>query len=218
MKQRNEKVINPKTNIYLFSKEVPQGEIFSFVGGKESEEYKAMIESGWFDTPEKLNLPKDNSVGLTVDQVEKANPSHLKIMLEKIGFIVLTPEQMKAEVNKLIDTVIDIKEFTDEALLNEAVRRGLKEGEYIEDDPLDDTDGIVNTTDLSKEEIEALSRSQNKEPTKAEYLLEEFQEKPTQLTKEELVYLGNTMFKLGLRESMLEATLIAKITEAINNK
>ncbi len=177
-----------------------------------------MIESGWFDTPEKLNLPKDNSVGLTVEQVEKANPSHLKIMLEKIGFIVLTPEQMKAEVNKLIDTVIDIKEFTDEALLNEAVRRGLKEGEYIEDDPLNDTDGIINTTDLSKEEIEALSRSQNKEPTKAEYLLEEFQEKPAQLTKEELVYLGNTMFKLGLRESMLEATLIAKITEAINNK
>ncbi len=213
---KQEKVINPKTRIFLFSKKVPQGEIFSFEGGKESEEYKAMIEQGWVDTPERLNLPKNNDVGLTVTQVENANPSHLKIMLEKIGFIVLTPEQMKAEVNKMIDTVIDIKEFTDEALLNEAVRRGLKDGEYVEDEVVDETEGMVNTTDMSKEQIEALSKEQNKEPTKAEYLLEEFQEKPEQLNKEELVYLGNTMFKLGLRESMLEATLIAKITEALN--
>lgn len=215
MKRQQEKVINPKTKIYLFSKEVPQGEIFTFLGGKESEEYKAMIESGWVDTPEKLNLPKNNDVGLTVEQAENANPMHLKIMLEKIGFIVLTPEQMKAEVNKMIDTVIDIKEFTDEALLNEAVRRGLKEGNYVEDEIESDDSGIVNTTNLSKDEIEALSRNASKEPTKAEYLLSEFKEKPTSLTKEELVYLGNTTFKLGLRESMLEDTLINKITEAI---
>ena len=209
-----ERVINPKTRIYLFSKEVPQGEIFSFLGGKESDEYKSMLENGWVDSPVKLNLPKDNSVGITVKQAENADPTHLKIILEKIGFIVLTPEQMKAEVNKLIDTVIDIKEFTDEALLNEAVRRGLKDGEYVEDEVTDETEGMVNTTDLSESEIAALSKTEV--TPKEEVLLSEFKVKPTDLNKDELVYLGNTMFKLGLRESMLEDTLITKITEALN--
>tara|TARA_R110001599_G_scaffold25958_3_gene92053 strand:- start:34 stop:681 length:648 start_codon:yes stop_codon:yes gene_type:complete len=214
MNKIQEKVVNPKVRIFLFHKDIPQGEIFSFVGGKESDEYKAMLEKGYVDTPAKLDLPKDNSVGITVEQAENANPTHLKIMLEKIGFIVMTPDQMKAEVNKVINSVIDIKEFTDEALLNEAVRRGLKDGEYIEDEIIDETEGMINTSNMNKEELAALNVSD--QPSKEEVLLSEFNVAPKSLTKEELVFLGNGMFKLGLRSSMLEDTLIAKITEAIN--
>jgi len=213
-KHIQEKVINPKTRIFLFHKDIPQGEIFSFLGGRESDEYKAMIEKGYVDTPKKLNLPKNNDVGITVEQAENADPTHLKIMLEKIGFIVMTPDQMKAEVNKLIGAVIDIKEFTDEALINEAVRRGLKDGEYIEDEVIDEADSIINTSNMSKKELHALNAG-NKE-SKESILLSEFKEDPNSLDKDELVYLGNTMFKLGLRMSMLEDTLTAKITEAIN--
>lgn len=209
-----EKVINPKTRIFLFHKDTPQGEVFSFLGGRESDEYKAMIEQGYVDTPAKLDLPKNNDVGITVKQAENADPTHLKIMLEKIGFIVLTPEQMKAEINKVIGAVIDIKEFTDEALINEAVRRGLKEGEYIEDELVDETEGMINTSNMDKKEIASLN-SGNVE-SKESILLSEFKENPVSLNKDELVYLGNTMFKLGLRMSMLEDTLIAKIKEAIN--
>ena len=212
MNRNQEKEINPKVRIFLFNKATPQGDIFSFVGGKESDEYKAMLADGWVDTPAKLNLPKNNDVGLTVKQVENADPSHLKIMLEKIGFVVMTPEQLKAEVNKFINTVVDIKGFTDEAFLNEAVRRGLKEGDYIEDE--EEGDGIVNTTDMTAKEIAALHKSD--EPSKEEHLLAEFKVSPKDLNKDELVYLGNTMFKLGLRLSMLEDTLIDKITEALN--
>ena len=209
-----EKVINAKIRVYLFHKDTPQGEIFSFFDGRESEEYKAMLEKGYVDTPTKLNLPKNNDVGITVKQAENADPTHLKIMLEKIGFIVMTPDQMKAEVNKVIGAVIDIKEFTDEALLNEAVRRGLKDGEYIEDEVVDEADSIINTSNMTKEELAGINAGS--EESKESILLSEFKEDPVSLNKDELVYLGNTMFKLGLRMSMLEDTLIAKIKEAIN--
>lgn len=209
-----EKIINPKIRIFLFHKDIPQGEVFSFLGGRESDEYKAMLKEGYVDTPAKLDLPKNNDVGITVTQAENADPTHLKIMLEKIGFIVMTPDQMKAEINKVIGAVIDIKEFTDEALLNEAVRRGLKDGEYIEDEVVDEADSIINTSNMTKEELAGINASS--EESKESILLSEFKEDPVSLNKDELVYLGNTMFKLGLRMSMLEDTLIAKITEAIN--
>lgn len=209
-----EKVINPKIRIFLFHKNIPQGEIFSFLDGKESDEYKQMLQDGWVDTPTKLNLPKNNDVGITVKQAENADPTHLKIMLEKIGFIVMTPDQMKAEINKVIGAVIDIKEFTDEALLNEAVRRGLKDGEYVEDEVIDEAEGMINTSNMNKEELSALSSGDVE--SKESILLSEFKEDPVSLNKDELVYLGNTMFKLGLRMSMLEDTLITKIKEAIN--
>tara|TARA_R110002153_G_scaffold173631_1_gene326408 strand:- start:4435 stop:5088 length:654 start_codon:yes stop_codon:yes gene_type:complete len=209
-----EKIINPKIRIFLFHKDIPQGEVFSFLGGRESDEYKAMLKEGYVDTPAKLDLPKNNDVGITITQAENADPTHLKIMLEKIGFIVMTPEQMKAEINKVISAVIDIKEFTDEALINEAVRRGLKDGEYIEDEVVDESDSIINTSNMTKEELAGI-KSGNQE-SKESVLLSEFKEDPVSLNKDELVYLGNTMFKLGLRMSMLEDTLIAKIKEAIN--
>jgi len=183
-KKQAEKVINPKISIFLFSKEKPKGEIFKFVGGKESDEYKAMLENGYYDTPAQLDLPEDNSVGITVEQAENADPTHLKIMLEKIGFIVMTPEQLKAEVNKLVDTHIDIKEFTDEAIIEEAERRGLKESNIVADE--------LNS------------------------LLDRFNENPEALNKDELVALGNNGYALGLRSNMKEATLIAKINEALS--
>ena len=200
-----EKVINPKVSIYLYSKEKPLGEIFKFVGGRESEEYKAMLENGWVVTPAKLNLPKNNDVGITVEQAENADPTHLKIMLEKIGFIVMTPDQMKAEINKFVDVHIDIKDFTDEALIAEAERRGLKEGgepsEFdINDNPEEelDTDQMINTTAIDDKED----------------LLAKFKTDAKSLTKEEHIILGKTL-GLSLRINFGEDTMISKINEAL---
>ncbi len=157
---RIEKEINPRLSIYLFSKDKPRGEIFKFVGGKDSEEYKAMLENGYCDSPAQLNLPKDNDVGITVEQAENADPTHLKIMLEKIGFIVLTPEQLKAEVNKFVDTHIDITEFTDEALVEEAERRGLKQSSDCADELNQLTDKFNESPkSLNKDELVALGNN-----------------------------------------------------------
>ena len=194
-KVKKEKVINPKVRIYLFSKENPKGEIFSFINGRYSDEYKAMLENGYFASPAQLNLPKED-IELTTEQVQKMRPEDLKAMLESYGFIVLTPEQLKAEANKLIDAVIDIKDFTDEALLEEAVRRGLKDGERVEEEL--DTDQMINTTAIDDKED----------------LLAKFKANAKSLTKEEHIILGKTL-GLSLRINFGEDTMITKIQEAL---
>lgn len=202
-KSNNEKVINPKVSIYLYSKEKPLGEIFKFVGGREADEYKEMLEDGWVVTPAKLNLPKNNDVGITVEQAENADPSHLKIMLEKIGFIVMTPEQMKAEINKLVDVHIDIKDFTDEALIAEAERRGLKEGgttgtDQVQEEYFDGSEEFINTTAIDQDED----------------LLAKFKADAKSLNKEEHIILGKTL-GLSLRINFGEDTMINKINEKL---
>tara|TARA_R110000823_G_scaffold78797_8_gene179606 strand:+ start:712 stop:1344 length:633 start_codon:yes stop_codon:yes gene_type:complete len=202
-KSNNEKVINPKVSIYLYSKEKPLGEIFKFVGGREADEYKEMLEDGWVVTPAKLNLPKNNDVGITVEQAENADPSHLKIMLEKIGFIVMTPEQMKAEINKLVDVHIDIKDFTDEALIAEAERRGLKEGgttgtDEVQEEYFDGSEEFINTTAIDQDED----------------LLAKFKADAKSLNKEEHIILGKTL-GLSLRINFGEDTMINKINEKL---
>jgi hypothetical protein len=197
-KAKREKVINPKLRIYLFSKENPKGEIFSFINGRDSDEYKAMLEKGYFASPAQLNLPKEG-VDLTTEQVQKMRPEDLKAVLESYGFIVLTPEQLKAEANKLIDAVIDIKDFTDEALLNEAVRRGLKDGEHVEEGNTDGTEGFINTSAINDKED----------------LLAKFKLNAKSLTKEEHIILGKTL-GLSLRINFGEDTMITKINEVIN--
>jgi hypothetical protein len=196
-----EKEINPKVSIYLFHKDKPQGEIFKFVGGRDSEEYEAMLEKGWVVSPAKLNLPKNDDVGITVEQAENANPTHLKIMLEKIGFIVMTPDQMKAEINKLVDVHIDIKDFTNEALIAEAERRGLKDGgePFDEDEVLDGTEGMINTSAIDDDE-----------DLKAKFIND-----PKSLTKEEHIVLGKQL-GISLRINFGEDTCIEKINEALN--
>jgi len=171
--------------IYLFSKEVPKGEMFKFPGGKESDKYKKMLEDGWVTTPAKLDLPQEMKTGVTIEQAKDAHPEDLKKLLESYGFIVLTPEQLKAEAVKMADIAMDIENFSNEDLIAEAERRGLKDS------------GVE-----SDSAIEALQ--------------ETFDENPTDLTKDELVMLGNGKFQLGLRSNMKEDTLIEKIKAAMN--
>ena len=73
--------------------------------------------------------------------------------------------------------------------------------------------------DYSNEELIAEAEKRGlKDPTvdfDADGLHGRFFESPTALTKEELVFLGNTKYKLGLRSSFSEATLIDKINAAM---
>lgn len=168
-------------SIYLFSDTSPRGEMFKFAGGEDSEEYKQMLNDGWVETPAKLNLPQEMKTGVTIEQATDAHPEDLRKLLESYGFIVLTPEQLKAEAVKMADFALDIGNFSDSDLIAEAERRGLK-------------DPGVNVDSL----------------------LEEFQECPTDLTKEELIELARAKFDIKLRGNMSEANMIAKITEALN--
>lgn len=212
MKRTPEKTVNPYTSVYLFNKENPKGKVFKIIGGKDSDEYKQLLDDGWFDTPARLNLPKEDSLNVTSDQFERMRPEDHVAKVKGYGFIVLTPEQLQAEINKMVSTHIDIKHFTDEALIEEAERRGLKEGgEPVEDEEVDELAGIESSNE------DAPDAELVDEPNELDELLNQFNEDPESLTKPELVKLGNEMFTLGLRSNMLEATLIEKINTALND-
>lgn len=184
-------VKSTKQSIFLFSDLHPKGQMFAFEGGKESEEYKAMLEKGWVDTPAKLNLPEDMDTGISVEVAKAARPEDLKAMLEAYGFIVLTPEQLKAEAVKMATVAMDLGNFSDEDLIAEAERRGLKE-----------PDQDVEEADASGDQIDSL--------------LEKFNVDPKSLTVAELITLGNTKFDLKLRSNTREDTAIERITAAMN--
>lgn len=216
MKRTPEKTVNPYTSVYLFNKENPKGKVFKLIGGKESDEYKKLLDDGWFDTPARLNLPKEDSLNVTSEQFERMRPEDHVSKVKGYGFIVLTPEQLQAEINKMVSTHIDIKHFTDEALIEEAERRGLKEGgEPVEDEEVDELAGIESINEEVEEDAPVDELTD--EPNELDELLNQFNEDPESLTKPELVKLGNEMFTLGLRANMLEATLIEKINAALND-
>lgn len=193
MAKRFEKVINPKISVFLFNKENPKGEMFNFVGGKDSDEYKAMLENGWFDTPSRLNLPKDDELDLTIEQATNANPTDLVKLVESFGFIVLTPEQLSAEANKMASVALDITKFGDDEFIAEAERRGLKEPDGEEQ-----LDLVGHEEQSSEDDISQI-----------------FRYSPKKLTKEQLKAFGNDNYGLSLTMNHSEQTMIDKITEAM---
>lgn len=183
-----EKVINPKRPIYLFNKENPKGQMLPLT----ESELKEKLDDGWFDSPSKLNLPSNDDTGVSLEQAQSANPSDLVKLVESFGFIVLTPEQLKAEAVKMADVAFDVQNLSDEMLIQEAERRGLKEQSENQNAPTDSGEVLEHE------------------------FLAQFKADPESLNIDELVKLGNDLFKLSLRTNMLEATLIAKIQAALN--
>jgi hypothetical protein len=102
---------------------------------------------------------------------------------------------------------IDMDNFSDEDIIKEAERRGLKKSEEPKnlDHLIDSGAGSADGVDSRHEaELDVLQNRFNKEPK--------------ELIKDELVKLGNDKFKLGLRSSFNEDTLISKITEAMKGE
>ena len=173
------KEINPKRSVYLFNKENPRGQMFNLT----HEQLEDKLENeGWVDSPEHLKLPENMDAGVTGEQMENMRPEDLVKFVETFGFIVLTQEQLQAEANKMASVALDIEKFSDEAIIAEAERRGLKDG--------------------------------SEDPAIPSALLEMFNVDPKSLTKEELVILGSN-YKLGLRMTFTEQTMIDKINEAL---
>ncbi len=170
------------SKLWMYHANCPKGEIVNLSQAEQLE------QDGWVKSPALLDLPKkDNAAKMDADQIERARPEDLVGLVKTMGFKVLSEVEFEAEINKAKFSAVPvtIESFSDEDLIAEAERRGLKDS------------GVE-----SEGAIEALQ--------------ETFDENPTDLTKDELVMLGNGKFQLGLRSNMKEETLIAKITEALN--
>jgi hypothetical protein len=189
-----------KAPVFLFSEEKPKGEMFSFYGGEQSEECQEMLKNGWTDTPARLKLPKEMNTGILADEAVNADPQLLIKVLEDIGFFVLTQEQLQAEANKMASAAIDMDNFSDEDLINEAIKRGLKESS--EEEP--EESSSENLMDSGS------GSADDKPPT----LQERFKENNESLEKDELIHLGKEL-KLNFMPNWKEETMIKKINEKL---
>jgi hypothetical protein len=195
---------NKKKSVYLFNAENPRGLMMNLTQA-EIEEH---LEDGWLDSPESLKLPENDDTGISMEDAENANPQDLKNLVESYGFIVLTPEQLKAEANKMasvaLDAGLDIANADTDSLTKELHNRLGAEGilAMFSDDQL-----IAEAESRGLKEPGAIDEE-------GEPLINRFIQSPTSLTKEELVTLGSD-YKLGLRMSFSEQTMIDKITVAI---
>ena len=112
------------SKVFLFHQTLPQGQIF------DSSEVEEMQEKGWVDTPTKLDLPKEEpKTGMTEEQAADARPEDLISLITSMGFKVLTDEQLEAELAKakINQATSSIEDYTDQELIAEAERRGLKD-------------------------------------------------------------------------------------------
>ena len=148
--------MSKKFSIYLFNEENPRGQMFNLTE-EEIEQYQG---DGWQDSPEGLKLPEAEDTGLTEEQVSNARPEDLVKLVESYGFIVMTPEQLKAEANKMASTVLDLTKFDDSEIIAEAERRGLKQSDVMADELNALLDRFTaNPESLNKDELVALGNN-----------------------------------------------------------
>lgn len=181
---------------FMFHDDCPEGQVFM------SDEVKALEKDGWYDSPKHIKIPAKKDE-VSADVAAKFTLEDHKGLLEKAGFICMTPEQLKSQANKMaagLDNIradhLGIEDLSDDAIRDEVSRRGLN----------------FSPRHTSQEDLAAENEA-NDNPL--EVLEIQFNEDPESLTKEELITLGNGRYDLGLKRTMKEATLISKINDAL---
>jgi len=197
LKQINQTFDKPT---FLFHEDCPSGEMFTACDVEQK------LEEGWVDTPARLKLPENGDIetGITEESVKEASAQDIVKACEAMGFIVLTPEQMKAEAVKMAEIAFNAENLRDETVIAEFERR-------FGNDKVE----VIDHEDVQDEETE---QAENEPEDFSVKLLAQFNEKPEALNKDELLVLGNGKFDLGLRSNMKEATMIARITAALNEE
>lgn len=174
--------MSQKYSLFLYRQDCVKGEMFNLTA-EQIEEYKA---DGWLDSPESLDIPEEP---ISVEEVESMSPDGLIKKVEGMGFIVMSPEQLKAEANKMASVVLDIGKFDDEVIEAEYNNR------FNTETKADESNVVVINSDIP--------------------LINRFLANPDSLSEDELVELGSD-YKLGLRKSFSRDTMVAKLNEAIS--
>lgn len=112
------------SKLWMYHAKCPKGEIVNLSQAEQLE------QDGWVKSPALLDLPKeDNAAKMDADQIERARPEDLVGLVKTMGFKVLSEVEFEAEMNKAKFSAVPvtIESFSDEELIAEAERRGLKQ-------------------------------------------------------------------------------------------
>ncbi|AUR93149.1 hypothetical protein NVP1184A_10 [Vibrio phage 1.184.A._10N.286.49.A5] len=111
------------SKLWMYHANCPKGEIVNLSQAEKLE------QDGWVKSPALLDLPKeDNTAKMDADQIKRARPEDLVGLVKTMGFKVLSEVEFEAEMNKAKFSAVPvtIESFSDEELIAEAERRGLK--------------------------------------------------------------------------------------------
>jgi len=115
----------------MYHANFPKGEIVNLSQAEQLE------QDGWVKSPALLDLPKeDNTPKLDADQIERARPEDLVGLVKTMGFKVMSEIEFESQMNKakLSAVPVTIESFSDDELIAEAERRGLKQSDEDGDD------------------------------------------------------------------------------------
>lgn len=139
------------SKLWMYHANCPKGEIVNLSQAEQLE------QDGWVKSPALLDLPKeDNAAKMDADQIERARPEDLVGLVKTMGFKVLSEVEFEAEMNKAKFSAVPvtIESFSDEELIAEAERRGLKDS----GDPTSSVDVLLNQFN---EDPESLTKAEH---------------------------------------------------------
>lgn len=201
-----------KMRAFRYHNDKPEGQLFN----ETKVFFDELEQKGWVNTPAKLDVKIEKEPTITAEQIESMSSDELVGMVKSMGFNVLSDEMLTAEINKALSVPIDVTSIGTDLLKNELISR-LGEDEYV----ALNLELVNNETLIAEAERRGLKNPDLDEPLTDDSegepspLLNRFYANPTDLNKEELVVLGSE-YKLGLRMSFSEQTMIDKITEALS--
>ena len=82
----------------------PEGKIFDL--DKAQKKFEKMKEDGWVDTPALLDLPP-KQIEIEAEKAKNMAPDELIGLVKSMGFVVMTPEELQAEIAKAVASSLD---------------------------------------------------------------------------------------------------------------
>lgn len=89
-----------KDQKWLFHKDCPEGQIFDLAEVEEHE----LEDAGWVQTPALLDIPVKEEE-LTQKVFDSLGPQDLINKVKHMGYLVMTPDELNAEVQKAVSEV-----------------------------------------------------------------------------------------------------------------
>lgn len=177
----------PDRKVMLFHKDYPKGQIF------DGRDEAGMLERGWQDTP--ISELSGASLSSASQPSAQASPEEMINALKAMGFAVLTPVEVEAQVEaqKNLSPAFNPLPVMGRILASETTQ-----SMQVETPPSDTEESALMNSFVDVHE-----------------LLELYKLSPDGMTDAELIHLGNGLYKLGLRSNMKRETLLEKVAAEV---
>lgn len=112
------------SKMFLFHQDCPEGQLFNVETAMKNQDQ--LIADGWVDTPSLLDLPP-KPIEASKAEIDAMTPDSIIALVRGMGFIVISEQELEAEVNKRVALLQD---FTQE--LNQSDFESMTKDKLVE--------------------------------------------------------------------------------------